>query len=82
MIPGAVHRSSPFTTEENPGKPQLGERLMKNVQPVIASNGVPYLLMRSVGSHSTTGRESEAIIYVTSYADQPYQWHSGEPLNT
>ena len=29
---------------------------MKAVRPVIASNGVPYLQMRSVGSHSTSGR--------------------------
>ena len=32
---------------------------MKALQPVIASNGVPYLLMRSVGSHSTLGMEKE-----------------------
>ena len=32
---------------------------MKSVQPVIASNGVPFLQMRSVGSHSTSGREEE-----------------------
>ena len=30
---------------------------MKAVRPVIASNGVPCLKMRSVGSHSTSGRE-------------------------
>ena len=29
------------------------------VQPVIVSNGVPFLQMRSVGSHSTSGREKE-----------------------
>ena len=29
------------------------------VRPVIASNGVPFLQMRSVGSHSTSGREKE-----------------------
>ena len=41
MIPGAVHRFAGIclTTEENPGKPQLGDRLMKRaVRPVIASN--------------------------------------------
>ena len=50
MIPGAVHRSpgNCLTAEENHGKP-----LMKAVQPFIASNGVPYLQMRSVGPHST-----------------------------
>ena len=33
MIPGAVHRSSGIclTAEENPGKPQLGDRLMKGL---------------------------------------------------
>ena len=29
------------------------------VRPVIASNGVPYLEMMSVGSHSTSGREKK-----------------------
>jgi hypothetical protein len=29
------------------------------MQPVIASNGVPFLQMKSVGSHSTSGREKE-----------------------
>ena len=56
MIPEAVH-SSPviyITSEENPG-----DSLMKAVWPLIASNGVPYLQMRSVGSHSTSGREKE-----------------------
>ena len=32
MIPGAVHKS-PGTAEENPGKPQLGDPLMKAVPP-------------------------------------------------
>ena len=45
--------------EETPRKPQLEECLMKAVQSVIASNGVPYLKMRSVGSHSASGREKE-----------------------
>ena len=31
------------------------------VRPVITSNGVPFLQMRSVGSHSTSGREKEGI---------------------
>ena len=42
--------------KENPGKPQLGNRLMK----AVVSNGVVYLQMKSVGSHSTSGREKEA----------------------
>ena len=32
---------------------------MKVVQPVITSNIVPFLQMRSVGSHSKSGREKE-----------------------
>ena len=53
MIPEAVHRSPGIylTTEENPEKPQLGNRLMKAVQPVIATNEVPYLQMRSIELH-------------------------------
>ena len=35
------------------------------VRPVIASNGVPFLQMRSVGSHSTTERgRKERMGYV------------------
>ena len=51
MIPGAVHRSPGIchTTVENSEKPQLGDRLMKTERPVIASNAVPYLQIRSVG---------------------------------
>jgi hypothetical protein len=30
---------------------------MKAVQPVITSNGVPYLQMRLIGSHSMSGME-------------------------
>ena len=29
------------------------------VRPVIASNGVPFLQMRSVGLHTTSGRKKE-----------------------
>jgi hypothetical protein len=32
---------------------------LKAVLPVIVSNGDPYLQMRSVGSHSTSGMEKE-----------------------
>ena len=32
---------------------------MKAVRPVIGSNGVSYIQMRSVGSHSTSGKERE-----------------------
>ena len=40
-------------------KPELGDRLMKAVRLIIASNGVPYLQMTSVGSHSASEREKE-----------------------
>ena len=58
-IPGPVHRSPGIylRAEENPGKPQLGDRLMKTVRTVI-SNGVPYFKEKSVGSHiSRTEKE-------------------------
>ena len=66
MIPGAMHRSPGISliAEENPGKLQLGDRLMKwAVRPVIVSNGDPFPQMRSVGSHSPSGREMHLIIY-------------------
>ena len=42
MIQGAVQRSPGInsTAEKNPGKPQLGDHLMKTVRPEIFSNGV------------------------------------------
>ena len=40
-------------------KSQLVDRLMKALRSVIASNGVPYLQMKSVGLHSTSGRRKE-----------------------
>ena len=57
MILGAVHRSPGIclTAEQNPIKPSDEGA----VRPVIASNGVHFLQMRSVGSHSTSGREKE-----------------------
>ena len=60
MIPGAVHSSGIYlTSEENPGTPQLGDSHEEAVQPVIASNGVPFPQMRTVGPLSTSGREKE-----------------------
>ena len=55
MKPAAEHRLSGiyFKAEQNS---QLGDRLMKAVQPSIVSNGVPYLQMMS---HSTSRREKE-----------------------
>ena len=51
-ILGAVHISPGIylTAEENPRKPQLGARLMKG----LCDQSSPQ--MRSVGSHSTSGR--------------------------
>ena len=63
MKPGAMHRfpSIHLTTEENPGKPQLKKRLLAGLLPVIASNGVPYLQITSVGSHCMSRTEKEEI---------------------
>ena len=43
MIPGAAHGSPGIylRTEENSENPKLGDRLMKALRPVIASNGIP-----------------------------------------
>ena len=61
MLPRAVHRSPGIylTAKEIPGKPQLRDRLMKNMRSLFASNAAPYLQIRSVGSHRTSGREME-----------------------
>ena len=61
IIQGAVHRSLDIylMTEENPGKPQLGDRLMKLVRSAIPSIGEPYFQMTSVVSYSRPGREKE-----------------------
>ena len=45
-----------FIADKNLRKPQLGDRLMKAVR-AIASNGVPYFEMSSVGSRNRSGRE-------------------------
>ena len=67
MIATAVHRSHDicFTAEENPGKPQLGDRPMKALRPNIASIGVPCLKMRSVELHITS--EMEKAYSIRSY---------------
>ena len=59
MILGAVHRSPGIClrAEKNPRKPQIGDE--GAVRPVIVSNGVPFLQIRSIESHSTLGREKE-----------------------
>ena len=57
MILGAVHL--PYSR----GKPQKTSARRSSdegaLRPVIPSNGVPFLQLRSVGSHSTSGREKE-----------------------
>ena len=42
------------------------------VRPVIASNGVPFLQMRSVGSHSSSDREREGKKDFFFYNVSPY----------
>ena len=62
LTKGHLPRVSPqllLCPKENRGKPQLGNCLMKAVRPLIASNVVPYLRMRSLRSHSTTGKEKD-----------------------
>ena len=62
MILRAVHRSPGIclTAEENPRKTSARRPSDEGaVRPVIASNGVPFLQMRSVESHNTSGREKE-----------------------
>ena len=64
MILGAVHRSPGIclTAEENSKLQKTSAKGPSDegaVQPIIASNGVPFLQMRSIGSHSTPGREME-----------------------
>ena len=43
ILPGAVQRSPSICliAERNPGKPQLGDHLMKVVRPIIAPKEVP-----------------------------------------
>ena len=55
MISWAVHRSPGICWTNTSAR----RSSMKAVQPVIVSDGVPYLQMRSVGSHSTPGMEME-----------------------
>ena len=61
MEPGAVYVSPGIylMVEENPRKPQLEDRLMKAVRPVVALNGVPHLQMTLAGLHGTSGKKKE-----------------------
>ena len=60
MIPGGVHESPGIclTAEQNPQKTSA-RRPLKSVRPFIALNRVPYLQMKSVGSHCKSGRQKE-----------------------
>jgi hypothetical protein len=57
MIPRDLHRYPGICPKT--GKPQkTSTRRLSDegdVRPIIASNGVPFLQLRSVGSHSTSG---------------------------
>ena len=55
---GAMHRSSGIyvAIEENLRKPWLGDCL-KAMKTAIVLSGVPYLQMRSIGSHSTSWKD-------------------------
>ena len=60
MIPGAVHGSPGIclTTEENPGKSQLGD-VDEGCATSHHLKWGPYFQMTSIGSHSTSGAEKE-----------------------
>ena len=58
MIPGTVHRSTGiYLIAVKNRKTSARRQFIKAVGPVIASYRVPYLQMRSVGSHSRLGEE-------------------------
>ena len=61
---GAVHRSRGISlAEEKLGNSQLGDRLMKAVRSVIASNGVSYVKMMFVEPPSMPDRRKEGKIW-------------------
>ena len=60
---GTVQRSADFylTAQENPGNPQLWDRPIKTVPPVIAWNGGPYLQMTGrIAQHIFVGERKRA----------------------
>ena len=67
MILGAVHRSGICLKTSARRLSDEGA-----VQPVITSNGVPFLQMRLVGSHSMSGREKEGNKEGTGCLPCPY----------
>ena len=62
MILGAVNRSPGIClrAEKNPRKPQIGDEGADQL--VIALNGVPFLQLGTVGSHSMSGSEKEGAL--------------------
>ena len=73
MIPGSVHRSPGICliAEEN-----LSYRRPYDegaVRPIITSNGVAFLKMKLVGSHSTSGREKEGKKERTGRSKQDFE---------
>ena len=61
IIPGAEHRSPGIClmAEKNPRKPQLEDRLIKGLCDQSSPQMGSLSTMRSVGSHSTSGRGKE-----------------------
>jgi hypothetical protein len=52
-----------FTLQLNKSRETSARRLLvKAMRSIIASNGVPYLQLRSVGSHDTSGKEDEGTL--------------------
>ena len=58
--PVTVYRSPGIylKADKNHDKPQLGDRLIKAVQSVISFNGVPYLQITSLATHSMSRKET------------------------
>ena len=74
MMPGAVHRSPGicFMTEENPGKPQLGKRLMKGLcyqsSPQLGSIGQSDRTAHQEGKRQERRKgRAEFVIYIYMY---------------
>ena len=63
MIPRSVAGSPSIyvTAEENTGKPQVGDRPINAVRPIITSNEDPYLQMWLSQSQSISGMEMEGM---------------------
>ena len=62
MIPGLCTALLTFSLWlRKTRKHQLEDRLVKAVLPIIATNGVPHLQMKSVGSQNLSEREKKEI---------------------